>query len=177
MDRILKAIPAHRDAVHSVAFTARRPVMLATGDVNGEVKLWDVTSGKQHPGLPSKTHRSMVNRLAFSPDGRRLASGSFDNTIKIWDMTERHGDPKVLFGHAGPVHHLVFSENGRTLISCGGDKKVRVWDVESLQTKAVLDCDGAVNRLAWSKDETVLTSAVAEGVIHLWYAPKTDTRR
>jgi len=64
--------------------------------------------------------------VAFSPDGRLLASASEDKTVRLWDpVTGQH--QRTLTGHAGPVRSVAFSPDGRLLASAGDDGTVRLW--------------------------------------------------
>jgi len=91
----------------------------------GTVQLVNPTTGAAvHSSLAHKWH---VTALAFSPDGTRLASGSHDRTIKIWD-TVTGQDTLSLEGHKSPVTSVWFSADGHRLISCDKQGEVRTWD-------------------------------------------------
>jgi WD40 repeat protein len=70
--------------------------------------------------------------VAFSPDGRLLASGSDDQTVKLWDV-ETGQEVRTLRGHNGGVWSVAFSPDGRLLASGSGDGTVKLWDVATGQ--------------------------------------------
>jgi WD40 repeat protein len=65
--------------------------------------------------------------VAYSPDGKRLASASWDQTVKVWDA-QIGQETLTLKGHTGPVWGVAFSPDGKQLASAGDDCTVRVWD-------------------------------------------------
>src|SRR5438874_1251957 len=77
-------------------------------------------------------HKGSVMGLAFSPDGKTLASSSRDKTIKLWDVQTRTLK-QTLQGHTAEVCCVAFSPDGKLLASCSGDKTVRTWEVWSAQ--------------------------------------------
>ncbi|MBD2485304.1 serine/threonine-protein kinase [Planktothrix sp. FACHB-1365] len=85
-------------------------------------------------------HSDTVYSVAFSPDGRTLASGSNDTTIKLWDVQSQR-QIATLTGHSSYVKSVAFSPDGRTLASGGGHKTMKLWDVQSQQEIATLTKD------------------------------------
>jgi WD40 repeat protein len=89
-----------------------------SGRKSGEVVLWDVTTKQRRAVLPG--HANHVVSLAFSPDGKMLASGSLDKTVKIWDLA-RHKEVREINGFAKGVSALAYSKDGRKLAVAAGD--------------------------------------------------------
>src|SRR2546421_141840 len=75
-------------------------------------------------------HSNVIRSVAFSPDGRRAVSGSWDQTARLWDVQTGKELARFL-GHTSRVEAVAFSPDGRQALSAGWDKTVRLWDVDS----------------------------------------------
>ena len=117
------------------------------------------TSLSSAPELILQTgHSKVVQAVAFSPDKRYLASGSFDSTIKIWDV-ETGSELRSLSGHLGAVKALVWSPDGKWLVSGGNDRTLRIWDVNSGQEARKFDeGDSTIEAIAVSGDGSMVAS-------------------
>ena len=104
---------------------------------HGNLQVPEVTSS--HPTWPTicvrviEGHTDSVSHVVFSPDGMKLASGSYDNTVRLWDVETGQPIGSALEGHANRVNHVVFSPDGKKLASGSYDSTVRLWDVETGQ--------------------------------------------
>jgi dipeptidyl aminopeptidase/acylaminoacyl peptidase len=128
--------------------------------------LWDVNTGKDTAVLSG--HQSYVLSVSFSPVGHTLASGSWNNTIRLWDI-DTGKEKAVLRGHQGYILSLSFSPDGHTLASGSGDNTVRLWDVNTGKEMAVLrGHEDEIISLSFSQDGEILASGSGDKTIRLW---------
>ncbi len=108
-----------------------------------------------------------IMSVAFSPDGKTLASGS--KSIKLWDAVTNGTNTATLEGHTGNVSSVAFSPDGKTLASGSQDTSIKLWDVASGKNTATLEGHAnAVYSVAFSPNGKTLASGSEDRTIKLW---------
>lgn len=118
-----------RGNVNSVAFsTDGRWVAAAGGEpgLQGQAALWRVADGKLERKFEG--HFDALYAVAISPDGKLLATGSYDQKIKLWDIATG-AEIRTLTGHNGAIYGLSFRPDGKVLASASGDRTLKLWEV------------------------------------------------
>ena len=183
----LAVLPANL-AINSVVISSDD--ILAAGGNDFAIRLWDaakITSNE--PPLDIITgHNNHVTALAFSPDGAILASGSRDNTVRIWQPASTGGDASrslaVLDGHFGAVRALDFFADGTQLASAGEDRRIFIWTwrdyndpPETREVTAPGDPQGhrgIIRDVAFVPGQPFLASAGDDTIVRFWYLAGDD---
>ncbi|MCJ7530061.1 MAG: serine/threonine protein kinase [Anaerolineales bacterium] len=156
------------NGITSLAFSPVGSLLASGVATEDNVGLWDPRSGSLVRLL--KGHTSRVSSVAFSPDGFTLASGSWDDTVFLWDV--RNGDKLAEFMRPNNVTSLAFSPDGKMLASGSWDNIVIIWDIKSGSALHALEGHtGWVNSVAFSPIGSLLASGSDDHTIILW-----DTR-
>lgn len=168
----------HAGNILSITFSpdGRR---MATAVSDQSFKLWDVITGDEVTSLDGHVRSELDGNIprrrhlavAFSPDGRKVVTGSSDRTIKIWDGATGR-ELKTLTGHGGLVCSVAFSPDGKTIASGSEDTTVRLWDADTGRVLSIFELGAlAVPDVAFSPNGKTLATGRGYGddfTVKLW---------
>jgi WD40 repeat protein len=159
-------IPGHPAGYLGLAFSPDGREVALASDGLVEIRGLD----PPNPVLPLRGHAGVVHMAVFSPDGRYVASGGSDRTIRLWERATGK-EIRALYGHENFIHGLAFSPDGQWLISASGDRSLKLWEVASGRPLATfhghLDHVGCV---AFSPDGRCFASGGTDHAVKLWLA-------
>lgn len=168
----------HQLQVNSVAFSPQGQ-LLASASYDRTIRLWQIpaleSSHKEFQNRPCYSllgtlsdHAWAVLTVAFSPDGKILATGSDDNTIKLWEVNTGQLIC-TLVGHSWSVVAVAFTADGETLLSASCDKTVKLWRVSTAEEIVTLSGHvDSVSAVAVSKVRQLIASGSRDKTIKLW---------
>src|SRR6516162_4095007 len=147
----------HSDAVNAVAFL--KDGRMATAGADARIAIW--TAGRQQPDRVFDGHTAPIVSLAVSPDSARLASASWDHTVRIWSLAD--GAQQVFEGHSQNVNGVAFTPDGRSLVSVGYDRELRIWPLAA-GTPNIVTLSSPLNAVAIASDGEIATGG-ADGML------------
>lgn len=150
-----------------VAFSPDGKTLASAGGTDYLVKLWDVATGRELNTLAG--HKDAVTSVAISPDGKIVASGSWDGTVRFWDAAT--GKALRTATAQASVNGIAFSPDGKTIASAHDDQTIVLWDVATGKKLNSRAANGNPTAIAFAPDGKTVASAHWEGTrgrIVLW---------
>ncbi|KIJ39234.1 hypothetical protein M422DRAFT_175550 [Sphaerobolus stellatus SS14] len=196
-------LQGHTDSVWSVAFSPDGKTIVS-GSRDNTVRVWDIEKHKQigqplqghtnwiqdrticiwdvkRPELMNhsfqsqlKSHTGGVNSVAFSPDGKKIVSGSYDTTLCIWNAEKHELIGQPLQGHTRLIQSVAFASDGKTMASGSDDRKVCIWDVEKQELigQPLQGHTNLVRSVAFSPDKKTIVSGSWDSTVRIWDVEK-----
>jgi len=133
--------------------------------------LWDLGAGSEPKVIAEPTFKDRVLQVAFSPDSRWVAFGSWDQTLKLLELTNPGtSKPIELIGHAGRISSVSFSPDSRWLVSASEDRTIRLWDPQNPSAPPVVlrGHEDRVQHVGFSKDSRWVMTGAYDGTVRLW---------
>ena len=166
---VVKSLEGPEGNVNGIVWSSDGTHVFAASGENGVVgsaRQWSVADGRLERTI--RGHRDTIYALALSPDGSLLATGSYDQKIKLWRVGDG-SEVRTLSGHNGAVFGIAFRPDGRLLASASADRVVKLWDVATGERRDTLSQPLKEQvGVAWSPDGKRLAAAGADHRIRIW---------
>jgi hypothetical protein len=151
------------EAVRAIAYSADGALLAAAGGIPGRRGEIVIFGGKTLAG-----HADCIYALAISPDGKTLATASYDKLIKLWDVATGT-EIRTLQDHIDAVYALAFTPDGKQLVSASADRTVKVWNpATGERLYSMGEATDGLNTLAVSADGALVAAGGADKTVRIW---------
>jgi WD40 repeat protein len=131
-----------------------------------EVRLWEIQSGREIRAFTG--HQDWINSVAFSPDGKSIASGSSDNTVRLWQI-DTGREIQTFTGHQHKVTSVAINPDGKSIVSGSDDNTVRLWQVDTgREVRVFTGNQHRITSLAFSPNGKSIASGFSDNTVRLW---------
>lgn len=170
--RIWQVFNRYQEAtgIYSIAVAPSANDNYAAADWHGKVNLWQTNAdGTQKVVNSWQAHEDNISQIKYSPDGKLIATASWDKTIKLWDAASGQLI-STLQKHHGGVNSITFTPDGQTLISASEDKTIKVWNLNNQpQVVATLEeHTDSIKTITISPDGKLIASGSYDNTIKIW---------
>jgi WD40 repeat protein/serine/threonine protein kinase len=163
-----KEIPKRASPIMAMT-VAGRQMALALAD--GSVEVWD--TDKEAPRHTLRGHKGSVWAVAFSADGRTLASGGDDGILLLWDTATGKREASYTSPQPSTIYGIAFAPDGKRLATANRDATVRLWDRAAAKERVLTGHVREVRSIQFAPDGKTLVSAGADATVRLWNADGT----
>ena len=167
--QVFNRYSSQQESTYSIAVPERFSDTYAVADGQGKIKIWRNIDGEQKLVRTLPGHQKTISQIEYSPDGKLIASASWDRTIKLWHaQTGKLID--TLAGHENGINSIAFSPDSQTLISGSEDRTIKIWDIQDQpkQIKTLTGHADSIKAVEVSPDGKLIASAGYDNTIKLW---------
>jgi guanine nucleotide-binding protein subunit beta-2-like 1 protein len=167
-------LKGHNGWVTCVATTAENPDMILSGSRDKKVMIWNLTREEQNYGVPRRAlqgHNHFVQDIVISSDGQFSLSGSWDGTLRLWDLNNGTTTRRFV-GHTKDVLSVAFSADNRQIVSGSRDKTIKLWNTLG-ECKYTIDEQGHTDwvscvRFSPNLQHPIIVSAGWDKLVKVW---------
>ena len=161
---------AKQESINSIATPSSLSDLFATADWNGKINFWQENTNNTQKVINTLTaHQDSISQIKYSPDGKMIASASWDKTIKLWNVDT--GELiNTLTGHTDGINSIAFSPDNQFLISGSEDKTIKIWNIvgEAKLTKTLTGHTDSIKAVSVSSDGNLIASGGYDNTIKIW---------